>query len=121
MSTKHGNPWLEREDRGDVTVIRLKLPRTLDDSIARTIFDPISALVSEARRTRLVVSLAAVDHLESLALGKLVMLNRKVQAANGRMVLCHLSPAVMQTLEQTHLIGLLTICATEEEALKSFA
>jgi anti-anti-sigma factor len=121
MSSKHGNPWLERQDKGDVTVVRLRIPQALDDDTARTVFDPIYKLVDEARRNRLVLDLGAVGHLESLTVGKLVMLNRKAQAAGGRLVLCHLTPTAMRTLENAHLIGLLTIAATEDEAVTMLA
>lgn len=121
MSTKHGSPWLQREDFDSVTVVRLKMPPTLDDDLARAVFDPIYGLVVEAGRKQLVLNLAAVDRLESLALGKLVMLNRKAQAVNGRLVLCQLTPAVVQTLEQSRLTALFTVYATEEEALQSFS
>ena len=121
MSTKHGSHWLEREDFGSVTVVRLKTPKTLDEDTIRAVFEPIYSLVGEVGRTQLILSLDAVEHLPSLAVGKLVMLNRKVQATNGRLALCQLTPAVLETLESTRLMELFTICATEEEALQSFS
>jgi anti-sigma B factor antagonist len=54
-------------------------------------------------------------------LGKLVMLNRKVEAANGRLALCHLTPAVQEVLEATHLNTLFNIYATEQAALQYFS
>ena len=33
MSTTHGTHWLEREDFGDVTVVRLKTPPVLTDTL----------------------------------------------------------------------------------------
>lgn len=119
MSGKHGSHWLEREDKGNVTVVSLKLPKTLDDATARLIFDPIQSLATEAGRKRIVLNLAAVERVESLFLGKLVMLNRKVQASEGKLVLCQVTPALQHALESTHLTDLLTVCATEEEAVQS--
>ena len=120
MSEKHGSHWLEREDVGEVTVVRLKTPKVLDEDTIRAAFDPIHT-ISGLGRNRLVLNLAAVEHLPSMALGKLVMLNRKAQAGNGRLALCQLSPPVMEILETTHLNELLNIYATEEEALQSFS
>jgi anti-anti-sigma factor len=118
MPSKHGTThWLEREDFGEVTVVRLKTPKGLDDDIIRTVFDPIYSLVSDMGRTNLVLNLAAVEYLPSMALGKLVMLNRKVQSGNGRLALCQLSPTVAEILESTHLNELFNIYATEPEAL----
>jgi anti-anti-sigma factor len=120
MSEKHGSHWLEREDFGDVTVARLKTPKDLDEDTIRAVFDPIYTL-SGLGRNRLVLNLAAAEHLPSMALGKLVMLNRKAQAGNGRLALCRLSPPVQEILETTHLNELLNIYATEQEALQSFS
>ena len=118
MTGKHGTThWLEREDFGDVTVVRLKTPKALDDDIIRAVFDPIYSLVTDMGRHRLVLNLAAVEYLPSMALGKLVMLNRKVQAAKGRLALCQLSPTVLEILESTHLSELFNVYATEQEAL----
>jgi anti-sigma B factor antagonist len=121
MSGKHGFPWLGREDFGAVTVVRLRPPRVVDDDTARDLFDPVLSLVSEVGRTHLVLNLAGVEHLPSLGLGKLVLLNRKAQAAGGRLALCHLPPGVEGALDNTRLKGLFSIYATEQEALRSFA
>jgi anti-anti-sigma factor len=118
MTGKHGTThWLEREDFGDVTVVRLKTPKVLDDDLIRAVFDPIYSLVSGMGRNNLVLNLAAVESLPSMALGKLVMLNRKVQAAQGKLALCQLSPTALEILESTHLNELFNIYATEQEAL----
>jgi anti-sigma B factor antagonist len=119
MSVKHGTQWLEREDFDAVTVVRLKPPETLDDDTARAMFDLIYTLC-DTGRTRLVLNLADVEYLTSMALGKLVMLNRKVQAAGGRLALCQLVPFTREILDSTYLTDLLNIYPTEQEALQSF-
>ena len=120
MTGKHGTThWLEREDFGDITVVRLKTPKVLDDDLVRAVFEPIYSLVSNMGRNNLVLNLAAVEYLPSMALGKLVMLNRKVQAGNGRLALCQLSPTAQEILDSTHLSELFNIYATEQEALQS--
>jgi anti-anti-sigma factor len=121
MSGKYQSHWLERQDSGAVTVVRLKTPKLLDEDTARAAFDPINALVGEVGRSRLVLNLAAVEGLSSPVLAKLVLLNRKAQAAQGRLALCHLSPAFEHSLASTDLEPLFNIYATEQEALASFA
>lgn len=121
MSTKHESRWLEREDFADVTVVRLRLPEVPHEDSIRAVFDPIYSLVSDVGRNKLVLNLATVDFLPSMALAKLVMLNRKAQAAGGRLVLSHLSATVQQSLESTHLAESFAIRATEQEALQSFS
>jgi len=121
MSGPHGSHWLEREDYGDVTVVRLKTPRILDDDVLRTVFDPIYSLVKDVGRKKLVLNLSAVGYLPSMAVGKLVMLNRKLMAENGRLALCHLSPVTEEILDGTRLKPLFNCYAAEAEAVQSFA
>ncbi len=119
MSETHGTVWVEREDFGEVTVARLRTPKMLDDDIARSVFDLLYTLVDHARRRRLVLNFGPVEYLPSLAIGKLVMLNRKVQAVGGRLALCRLSATVQDVLDTTHLTPLFHFQATEAEAVES--
>jgi anti-sigma B factor antagonist len=120
MDTKHGAHWLERQDIGSVTVVRLKTPQHLDEDTIRTIFDLIIKLITDMGRHHLVLNLAAVDFLPSMGLGKLLMLNRKVQAVNGRLAICQLSASLQENLNDTHLAPLFHIYPTELEATVSF-
>jgi anti-anti-sigma factor len=112
---------MEREDFGDVTVVRFKVPGVLDEDIVRAVFDPLSSLVAAIGRRHLVLNLATVPSLPSVAVGKLVLLNRQAQAAGGRLALCNLSPTVAQTLDSMALTDLFSIHADEQEAVRSFA
>jgi anti-anti-sigma factor len=116
---KHANPWLEREDVGAVTVVRVKLPKVVDPDNIRAVFEPIRALASGTDRNRLVLNLGAVRDLPSMALGQLVLLNRAVQAAKGRLALCRLTPHVQEVLKTTRLELLFTSFPTEEDAVQA--
>jgi anti-sigma B factor antagonist len=119
MSTDFTRRELEIEDVGDVTVVRFKTPRLEDDQHIGALFRQIAGLVDAGRR-RLVLNFSEVEFLASVAIGKLVMLYRKVQGAQGRLALCYLSPATDEALEVMHLKDLVPTYATEEEALQSF-
>jgi anti-sigma B factor antagonist len=121
MSSEHRSHWLEREDFGGVTVVRLRPTRVVDDDTTRAVFDPVYSLVATVGRNHLVLNLGAAEYLPSLALGKLVLLNRKVQAGNGRLALCQLAPAVESSLDSTDLKPLFNVYATEQEAVQSFS
>src|SRR5262245_21993898 len=105
MSAKHGGPWVEREDFGGVSVVRLKLPRAAGDDTVREAFGPVYSL-TDVGRHNLVINLSATHYLSSMALGKLVMLNRKAQAAGGRLTLCQLSPTAEEVLKTSHVFHL---------------
>jgi anti-anti-sigma factor len=121
MSSKHASRGLEREDFGDITVVRLKQPRLGDDETTREAFSQIDTVIHDAGRSRLVLNLASADYLPSLVIGKLVLLNRRAQAANGRLALCHLSSMAAEALEIADLTELFSIYDTEQEAVQSFA
>jgi anti-anti-sigma factor len=120
MRTREGGPRLEREDIGDVTVVRVRGLRYLVDE-ADPVFGPIQGLVADAGRSNLVLSLAPVLFLASVPFGKLVSLQRLAVAAGGRLALCELSPGVREILDVTWFSELLEIYPTEEEAVRSFA
>ena len=120
MWPKDGGSRLEREDIGDVTVVRVKALRYLVDD-AESVFGPLSGLVTDAGRGNLVLNLEPVLFLASVAFGKLVALQGQAQAASGRLVLCQLSPGLNEILDMTRLSQQFDIYASEEEAVRSFA
>jgi anti-sigma B factor antagonist len=120
MLDKHASHWLEREDQGDLTIVRFRTTRLMDDDLTRDVFDEIYALVEDLDRRYLLLDFAQVDYLSSLALGKLVMLNRKVQAAVGRLALCSLNEDIREVFAITHLINLFYTYVNEGQAVQSF-
>lgn len=110
----------KREDIGDITVIRLTTGHVQDEDAIRAVFDYVHKLLADFGRKRIVLNLSDADFLPSTGLGKLVMLNRKLQAVQGRLALCHLAPLVKESLEHTRLTSLFNIYETEAEALQSF-
>jgi anti-anti-sigma factor len=120
MAAHHGPPWLDREDVGDVTVVRFRLKHLREEENNRAIFHLLLSLV-EAGRHRLVLNLGTVESLTSDAIGQLVLLNRKVQAGDGRLALCALTPGVGELFLGMHLQEVLDIQASEAEAIQSFS
>jgi anti-anti-sigma factor len=110
---------LEREDVGAVTVLRLTVPRLLDDDEILTLFDGIVSLLDEEGRRQLVLNLCRAEPLASLVMGKLVMLNRRVQAAGGHLALCELNPFTVEVLSVMRLAALFHIYDDEEQARQS--
>jgi anti-sigma B factor antagonist len=110
---------LEREDLDDVTVVRLTAQRLEEEEHVRALFQEVVALV-DAGHPNLVLNFRRVEYLASVAIGKLVMLHRKVRAAKGRLALCHLSPGTDEALEVMHLKEIVPSYGSEQEALWSF-
>jgi anti-anti-sigma factor len=121
MSEKPGGNLLEREDIGDVSVIRVRVHMLQGDEPTDDIFRQITALVEDGGRHRLVLNLAAVEYLASKALGKLVLLGRKVREVKGRVALCQPTQTVDRLLEATHLAEIIPVYQDERDAVRSLA
>jgi anti-anti-sigma factor len=65
----------------------------------------------------MVLNLAQVEFLFSTALGKLVALEKKVQAHRGALRLCELQPLVREALDNAGLTLILKVFDTEGQAV----
>ena len=69
---------------------------------------------------RIIVELSQLDRINSLLLAKLIVLNRCIQRARGKLVLCGLQEFVRETFVSTKLDTLFEIVEDEETALDGF-
>ena len=61
-----------------------------------------------------------MEYLSSAALAKLITLNKKLQAAGGKLILCNIDPQIREVFEITRLNKLFTIHDEEQAALQAF-
>jgi anti-anti-sigma factor len=120
MSVQTSRRGLAREDVGEVTLLRLTVPRLLDEGEILVLFDGIVRLLDEDGRRHLVLNLCRAEPLASMVIGKLLMLNRRVRAADGRLALCGLGPRTAEILSTMRLASLFRIYEEERQALRSF-
>ena len=111
---------LEVEDIGDVTVVSFTDRKILDEQNIQVIGEQLFGLVDESGRKRLLLNFGNVEYMSSAALGKLITLNKKVQASGGKLVLCNIDPQIREVFEITKLDKLFLICGDEQEALQKF-
>jgi anti-sigma B factor antagonist len=97
------HPPLQLEDVGDVTVVRFGQCKVLDRQNMPAVREQLYRLVDDLGRRKLLVSFDGVEYLDSLALGILITLNRKLQDTGGRLTLCSLSPQAYKVFETTRL------------------
>jgi len=109
--------WLDRQDEGDVTIVRFRLHRLSDDDDTREVFQMMHQLVDVMRRTKIILNLGEVDYLASLAIARIVLFNRKVESVGGTLALCLIGERVRNVLRITHIDDLLKIYASEADAL----
>ena len=111
---------LEVEDLGDVTVVSFTDRKILDEQNIQIIGEQLFGLVDESGRKKLLLNFGNVEYMSSAALGKLITLNKKVQSAGGRLVLCNIDPQIREVFEITKLDRLFVITSDEQEALQVF-
>jgi anti-sigma B factor antagonist len=111
---------LEVEHIGDVTVVNFVDRKILDDQIIKVIGDQLFGLVDNEGLRKLLLNFGNVEYLSSAALGKLITLNKKLQAAGGRLILCNIDPQVYEVFEIIKLDKFFNIQKEEQTALQAF-
>ena len=120
MSAQPRRRRLEVETIGDVTVVNFTDKRILDEQNIQVIGEQLFGLVDEQGHRRILLNFSNVEYLSSAALGKFITLNKKVTAANGKLVLCSIDPTIYEVFEITRLNKLFNIQKDEQTALQVF-
>ncbi len=120
MTSQPRRRRLEVEDIGDVTVVNFTDRKILDEQNIQVIGEQLFSLVDEAGRRKVLLNFGNVEYLSSAALGKLITLNKKLQAAGGRLILCNIDPQIYEVFEITKLNKLFNIHKEEQAALQAF-
>ena len=120
MSTQPRRRRLEVEDIGDVTVINFVDRKILDEQNIQVIGEQLFGLVDQEGKRKLLLNFGNVEYLSSAALGKLITLNKKLQGAGGRLILCNIDPQIYEVFEITKLDKFFNIQKEEQAALQSF-
>jgi anti-sigma B factor antagonist len=105
---------------GDVAIVNFVDKKILDDQNIQNIGDDLFKLVDEQGHRKILLNFSNVEFLSSAALGKLITMNRKVQAVKGKLVLCGISKSIREVFEITKLDKLFVIRDKEPEALQEF-
>lgn len=103
-----------------VRVLELRLPPQMDVIS----FDDLNlALTDEFDRAPgdYIIDLSATDYVGSAVLGLLVNIRSRVRRSGGRLVLCRLSPRILEIFRVGSLESLFTISATRETAIETLA
>jgi anti-sigma B factor antagonist len=120
MSSQPKRRRLEVEDIGDVTVVSFTDKKILDEQNIQIIGEQLFSLIDELGRKKILLNFGNVEYMSSAALGKLITLNKKVQGANGKLVLCNIDANIREVFEITRLDKLFVIKGDEQEGLQVF-
>ena len=120
MSSQPRRQRLVVEDIGDVTVVNFVDKKILDEQNIQVIGEQLFSLVDELGRRKILLNFGNVEYLSSAALGKLITLNKKVNAVGGRLILCNIDQQIYEVFEITKLNKLFNIQKEEQTALQAF-
>ena len=120
MSSQPRRQRLVVEDIGDITVVNFVDKKILDEQNIQMIGDDLFRLVDDLGRRKVLLNFRNVEFMSSAALGKLITLHRKLQAVQGKLVLCKITKDILDVFKITKLDRILAIKNDEQEALQSF-
>jgi len=111
---------LEVSEVGDVTVVRFVDRKILDEANIQELGVELFQLIEEENCKKLLLNFSNVDFLSSAALGKLITLDKKVKAHDGKLKLSNIRPEIYEVFAITKLNKLFDIKDDEADALASF-
>jgi len=111
---------LDVNDVGDVTVVRFKDKKIVEDINIEELGRELFQLIEEDGRKKLLLNFSSVDFLSSSALGKLITLEKKVRAHGGVLKLSNIRPEIYEVFTITKLDRLFDIKDDEADALAVF-
>jgi anti-sigma B factor antagonist len=105
---------------GEAAMVRFNDRKIMDMVLIHELADELYALVEQEKRTSVLLSFAGVEFLSSAALNKLIVLDKKIKTAGGKLLMCNLRPEIFEIFAVTRLTQLFVIKRTEQEALAAF-
>ncbi len=105
-----------------IPVFRFLDRQIYDDPTVRLVGEQIFAsLPRSTDPIALILDFGGVEMVSSSLLGKLIQLQRRVDATHGQLVLCDLRPPIRDVLRTTNLETIFRIARDRREAREAFA
>jgi anti-anti-sigma factor len=104
-----------------VYVMKFILPEMIDTMEIDALMNEVLRALEKTARERWIMELNEVDYLGSSMLGLMVNIRERIRQADGRLVLCGLSPQLLRIFQACCLERLFTIVKTRTEAMTRLA
>lgn len=109
---------IETHEEDGVHFISFRDRLLFDDRTVREVSDQLgAALPNDGSPIRLVLDFAGVDLISSSLLGKLILLQRRVDNSGGKLKLCELTPTVQSVFRTSNLDRLFAIVRDRRAAV----
>ncbi len=114
-------PRIQLSEVNGIQVVRFRERQLFDERTVREVADQIlAALPNDGGPIRLVLDFTDINLVSSTLLSKLILLQRRVAASNGKLRLCELPPVIQQVFRTANLDRLFSIDRDQRTALDSF-
>ncbi|WP_435006906.1 STAS domain-containing protein [Tundrisphaera lichenicola] len=111
-------PRVDVADADGKQVVTFRDRLLFDDRTVREVSDQLgAALPNDGKPIRLILDFSGVDLISSSLLGKLILLQRRVDGSGGKLVLCELSSTVQSVFRTSNLDRLFTIVRDQRAAI----
>src|SRR4051812_12714930 len=101
-----------------VQIVELNLPEYLDSTEFDRLNESMLGLFSENTHKSWVIDLAKVNYMGSAMLGMMVNFRQRVNSVKGRLVLCNVSPKLLDIIKTCCMDRLFPIAKTRTDAIK---
>jgi len=112
--------YLDVKKVGVVTVANFRAQKLLDDLLIQQMGDELYQLADSEPGIKLLLNFSGVAFLSSSVLGKLISLNKKCKANQGKLKFCEMDPKIYELFTITGLNRLFSIHDEEVTALQDF-
>jgi len=92
--------WFHRQDTGDCVILNLMANLDLENADLERVGE---LLIEATPAPHIVLNLSNVEFVSSTFLGRLLALQKRVDAAQGKLVLCGMNPVVREIFQVTKL------------------
>ena len=108
-------------DKQDVKIVKFLDHSIFDDRVVRESIDQLNAsLPTTGEPIKLILDFSGVDIISSSLLGKLIILQRRVDNSKGKMRLCEMSRNVEGVFRTANLDRIFNIDRDQRESLERF-
>lgn len=118
--TKHIEVTNFSGSAGEVAMVRFLDRKIMDQLLIQEVGAELFALVEQEQRKNVLLNFTDVEFLSSAALNKLILLDKKLKTAGGKLQLSNMKPEIFEIFAVTRLTQLFAIKRTEQEALAAF-
>jgi anti-sigma B factor antagonist len=109
---------LEVERVGGITVATFASPEIMSVGTIDLIGRQLLSLVADSGIRQVLLNFHSVERLSTPLVGRVIELNERLKAVGGRLALCGIRPHLFEIFALMRLPRLLTIYATEQQALE---